>query len=155
MRPARRQSLNQAGFTLLELLVVLAILGLVTVLAYPRGGGAVVQASFRAATLGLNAQVRTTRMAAIRDNVEHTLTIDTAAKRYWSSADPAVRGLGPVTVVAATGRGLEHSVPTLSTIRFHPNGSVGDIEILLKGRGTAARVSIDWMTGGARIDWNP
>lgn len=155
MRAARRQFHDQAGFTLLELMVVLAIVGLVSVLVYPRGGGAVGQASFRAAALGLNAQVRTTRMAAIRGNTEHTLTIDAATKRYWSSVDPTVRGLAPVMVVDATGRGLEHSVPALSTIRFHPNGSVGDIDILLKGRSTAARLSIDWMTGGVRINWNP
>ena len=70
------------GFTSLELLVVLGILALATIIVMPLGGQRHSSMSLRSAAFELAAHLRATRAAAIRNNVEKALTIDTF--RAWS-----------------------------------------------------------------------
>lgn len=101
---------NTAGFTLIEMLVVLAILGLIGGLGYPRLQQAVRAQEFRTAGSGIAAALREARARAVRTArpVRFTATADGSAV----GDDGGARLQLPGAVVA-----------TVTPIIFYPDGS--------------------------------
>lgn len=94
-RPRRPASRAQAGFTLLELVLVLLVIGVMVAVAYPRfrnlGGGDV---KLEARTLigriqGLYNEATFTRR-------EHRLVFDLEAERYWGEVKAGADAFAPV-----------------------------------------------------------
>ena len=142
---------RQCGFTLVELLVVLLILGLVLVLV-PTGFDRVMP------SLGLKASVREAaavfreaRSLAVRGNRQAVVVINTEAKTYHlgSSADVYTldQGYG-VNLVAAASEQLDDST---GRIRFFPDGSSTGGRLTLSKNETKYHVVVDWLTGRAEI----
>lgn len=147
---ATHQRRFEAGFTLLELLVVLFIVGMISLMAWPRldrmPGAAVLQA----ASLQLGGQIRATRLAAIRTNRAQALTVDAAAGRYWSSVEPQPQALPPHVAVRIEGDCMARG-GGLSVISFGANGSACDATIVLTDGRRSARLTIDWLTGAIGV----
>lgn len=127
---------RQAGFTLLEMLVVLLLLGLATALVAPRLslGGAALDADTRTLAAALSAArdqaVRTGRVVEVRLDMPL----------------PGTAGLRVVGDAEWMGDGV-------ARIRFLPDGSASGADIRLSGRhGGERRVAVDWLTGRVRHD---
>lgn len=73
---------KQAGFTLLELVVVVAMLGLLTAIAMPSYAFWREQAVYRKVARELASALRETRSRAIQSNLEHRLEVDLKQKRF-------------------------------------------------------------------------
>ncbi|MBP7340173.1 GspH/FimT family pseudopilin [Niveispirillum sp.] len=134
---------RQAGFTLLEMLVVLLLLGLATALVAPRLGlgGAALDADARALSIALS----DAREQAVRTGEPVILTLDLAAP---GGTLPATAGLS-VTGDAALMQG------NTARLLFLPDGSSSGAEIRLRGKGGGERVlQLDWLTGRVRHDAN-
>ena len=131
LRPSR----NAAGFTLLEMLVVLAILGLATAFLVARGIGPGPATQARAAADAVAAALRDARGRAIRDDRFVTIAVDVPAHALRTVDAPPL--LLP--------RALE--MAGTSAIRFAPDGSSSGGQIALAGGGVRALVSVDWLTG--------
>lgn len=155
MRHERHRHHHQSGFGLLELLVVLAIVAAVAAAAYPRLGGALGRTAVQAAALQFSAQVKAARLAAISSRSLQTLTIDSVAKTYWSSADPAPYRLAQPIRIGITGFGVQQVSPGVWVIPFSPDGSAADGRIELSDGRRSAQITVDWLTGAARIVWGP
>jgi general secretion pathway protein H len=126
--------LRAAGFTLLEMLVVLAVLALA--LALVAGGGAprpAVQA--RAAADRVAAALRTARGQAILQDRQVTVALDAPGHALRVGRDAPLR-LPPT---------LDLTGPP--TIRFAPDGSSSGGRIVLAGGGRQIAVTVDWLTG--------
>ncbi|HKS89593.1 MAG TPA: prepilin-type N-terminal cleavage/methylation domain-containing protein [Stellaceae bacterium] len=80
--PAERGK-NVAGFTLVELLVVLAILALVTGLVVPRLGRSMQTAALDGAVAEIEAALRTASGLAIADDRSVVFRADSAGSGYW------------------------------------------------------------------------
>ncbi len=74
--------MTQRGFTLFELLVVLAVIGLVIAAAPPLINRGMPSLEVRAAAREIAAGMRRARSQAIHANRETRFTIDTERKRY-------------------------------------------------------------------------
>lgn len=146
---------HEAGFTLLELMIVLGILAVVAGIAMPLlhrpAGDAALMATARQIASGM----RLARAAAIRDNADHVLTVDLARRRFWVAG---------VTAPLPVASGIAVDLITLEKelvsdgqggMRFHPDGSASGGQVVLTAAGRRVTVELDWMTGHASIRRGP
>lgn len=138
--PARRHA---RGFTLLEMLVVLAVLGLALMLLVGRMPGASPAVQARAAADRVAAALRGARGRAIRDDRFVTVRLDAPAHALRVGTD-APLALPPVLAVAGT-----------PAIRFAPDGSASGGRIVLAGGGRRLAVGVDWLTGRVEVSAVP
>ena len=74
--------MRQAGVTLLELLIVIALMGIVAALVVPMFGGPVSTSELRATARQLAAGLRLARSEAVSERRETFLVVDVAGKRF-------------------------------------------------------------------------
>lgn len=140
---------RQAGFTLLEMLVVIAILGLVTGLAVPLLDRPFDSIRLQTAASELLGALRATRSAAILRGAETVLTIDVDRRTFGSPAIP-FRTLPAEMTAKLTFASIERPARSQGGFRFFPDGSSTGGDVTLSLRGRAARICVDWLTGQAR-----
>jgi general secretion pathway protein H len=132
----------RAGFTLIEMLVVLAILALVMAVMTPMLAGSRSRAELDAAAHELASALRETRSLAIREGRSESFVI--AARRFRAAGGP-LRPLAPGLALAlATARG--DAVPA-GAIRFFADGSSSGGELIVASGGRRSYVTVDWLTG--------
>lgn len=144
-----------AGFTLLELVVVLAIVALAAGIALPRLKGPPERLRLQAAAGEIGQRLRSVRAAAIASGSEQTLTFDSRARSFWTSLDPRPRSIGAGIDVAVAGPAIEQPSADHRAIRFRPDGSASDAQVTLRLGALAADVTVEWISGVARTAWRP
>lgn len=150
MRPQRdrvgRRDAPNAGFTLVELLVVLAIVAVATA-AVPRVVAGLPGVRLRAAADEMAAVLRELHGEAIRRQTATELTLDPAARVYVLSTAAAPRPLPEIVAEAAFVPAAAVPAARPAGIRFYPDGSAsGGTVRLVRGNLTAA-IGVDWLTG--------
>jgi general secretion pathway protein H len=140
---------REAGFTLLELLVVVGILALATSISWPLMRNTSVAHRLDGATSDIVATARMARAEAMRTGNEVALILDMTERRYGAPGATGPRTLpGGVAIEVQLPAGEQVS-PSSGRIRFFADGaSTGGRVILRAGTRTAA-IDIDWLTGAA------
>lgn len=136
---------RERGFTLLEMIVVLAVLSLVAGLVLSRGPQHSSALDMRLATATVSSTLRGARTRAIARNTPVGVLFDTQAGTM-KVADERWRNLPrgiAVGVTVAAGQGL--------TILFLPDGSSTGGRVELAGEGRTAQVGVDWLTGRVSV----
>jgi general secretion pathway protein H len=140
------------GFTLVETMVVLAVLALAVIVVLPQTLGARQHTALRSAANDLAAELRATRALAMRRNSEEFLVVDTATGSYSHADGTTPRTLPAGQTVTLTTIRSEQTGPGSGRIRFYPDGSATGGRIVLAGGGRTMFVTVDWLTGGTRVD---
>lgn len=138
------------GFTLIELMVVLAILGLALALSAPAFQRAFPWLQLKNAASTTVTALREARGLAIADNRETVLYIDLNSRQLRIdgarpvSLDPRLE----ITLTTATREVIRSGV---GGIRFYPDGSStgGSVELMLDRWRQV--VGIEWLTGRAHV----
>lgn len=144
-RAMTRRRGAEAGFTLVEMLAVLVILGLVVSLALARGPARNATLDGRAAAALVAQTLRSARLEAITGNRTVTVVFDTAANRFGVAGGRTTalpRGMAlSVTATAPLAAGARGG------IGFAPDGSStgGTVGLLTGGR--RFLVAVNWLTG--------
>lgn len=147
---ARRRASGAAGFTLLEMIVVLVVLGLslVLVTGYRPPWSRGFDIDTTAAELA--SQLRLVRSEAIAGNRAVALELDLPGRRYrpgTAAARPLPRGLA-IELLTITG---ERQDAADGAIRFHPDGSSTGGRIVLADESRRIAVGVDWLTGRVSV----
>lgn len=140
------------GFTLLELMVVLAIAALIASITLPNlklpGFASDAASAARQVASGL----AKARQAAIFANRESKFVLNIENRTYAIDGGPSValNGIRKVSLLTADREILSE---TEGAIRFFPDGSAGGGEItLLDETGGTAILKINWLTGRIFLD---
>lgn len=149
-RGARPDPVRREGFTLIEVIVTLAILSLALVLVAgfkpPWSSGL----GLRGTAAELAAGLRLARSEAIAGNRSVAFDIDLAGHRYSVGAGkvrplPADLSIELLTIAGESRGG------TTGDIRFHPDGSSTGGRIALVQGTRRVAVGVDWLTGRVSV----
>jgi len=139
------------GYTLMEVLVALAIIGMVLAAVPFMVGGSRPGVEVRAAAIELASALRRTRGASITGFHSETFVLDT---------DRGVYQAGSAQAEAALPEGLKLSLYTARSelegentgrIRFFPDGSATGGRITLASGANSYFVAVDWLTGAVEV----
>lgn len=142
---------GEAGFTIIEMMVVLSILAIAMSVA-PAIMAGLAGARLRAATDELIAELRETRAQAMRRDATAELVLDLPQRRYARSGRPGTHSLAEIVdaveVVPARLAQADH----LARLRFRADGTAEEARIVLRHGDSRNVVAIDWLTGRVRRD---
>lgn len=137
---------NARGFTLVEILAVVALIALAMTLVAVTVGDGLAGARVKAASRDLVAALRYTRGQAIVRRESQVLAIDVEQRRYRAPGKKWVELPKNMMMEMETARSEMESEST-GRIRFFPDGAStgGNVELSL---GEAAwRIEVNWLTG--------
>ena len=139
------------GFSLIELLVVLAIIGLMlAVLPKFIVGSPGVQ--LRAAADGLASRLRQLHESAIRGQVTTEFALDPKARTYRLSTAPAMHALPAIVSGVEVTTVAFHPGERIAHILFYPDGSSSGGAVRLRHAALSAGIRIDWLTGRVGLE---
>lgn len=141
----------EAGFTLLELMVVLSIMVLLVSQVPPLFTSGVAGARFHTAVTDIASDLRMARVTAIRTNHTADVTFDKTSRSYVVTGDKKPRHLADdvgVTITAVT-----WAVPgsAQAGFEFLPDGSSSGGELAVTQGSRRYRIVVDWLTGRVTI----
>jgi general secretion pathway protein H len=144
---------HDAGFTLVELLVVVMILAVVATMSLPLISNSSDGLRLQTATGELAAALRATRATAIVRNAETTLVID-VDRRTFRSAVVSERSFAKDIDARMTFASIAQVGRSDGGFRFFPDGSSTGGDVTLSLHGKEARICVDWVTGFVRQERN-
>jgi len=146
-----RDSCRPQGFTLLELLVALAIAALLLGLAMPGFSRGLSNVQLRTATRELASALRTAAVQAVVRGEPTALILDFEARRYRVGENGQPHELPSDLELSLVPPSGERPGSNQGPIRFYPDGSSTGGEIELRNQRLAYRVSVEWITGRVKI----
>lgn len=144
-RFGKRRRAN-AGFTLLELLVVMVILTVVATVTAVRFSGGIDQARLRAESRQLVALLRAARTEAMVSSTVTGIDSDTHDTSYLSY--PAQQRIElPEGIAIDIASQAVSSGAAQNAIRFYPDGSSSGGDIQLSSPAGSFAITVGWLTG--------
>ncbi|MFT4585033.1 MAG: general secretion pathway protein H [Gammaproteobacteria bacterium] len=139
------------GFTLVEILVVLALLAMSLSIAAPRIGNALETSRLKATSRALMATGRTARHLARNEQREVVLTVNVQQRSYRLDKLQAQKIQPATATVTIVGAQSEQMSLDETSIRFFPDGSSTGGRVSLSNDKMKFNVDFDWLTGAIAI----
>ena len=147
--PFNEGQARSAGFTLVEMLVVLAILSMAVAVSLPFAAGGGKGRGLQADARILAAMLRQARETALMTRRPATVLINLAPPGIADTDGKIVPFQAARRVTIVTAKGV--SEDPRAAIVFEPNGGSTGGDIQLSGDGRSTRVQVDWLTGAISI----
>lgn len=155
-RTSRAGSVNRgsgtAGFTLLEVICVVAIIGMIAAILLPAFPTGTSQSRLKGYAVQIASLLTADRTAAIRGHATVATRVDALARSIRSGASDQALELPADVHVAATLAARCNGRPAGGAIVFFASGMScgGVVTIARPGAGYA--IHVNWLTGGIEID---
>ncbi|MGC2459128.1 MAG: GspH/FimT family protein [Gallionellaceae bacterium] len=140
-----------AGFTMLELMVVMVLMVLVYAIVVPKISSALPGTELKSAARELAAGLRKARSQAITHKEEATLTLDVEQHHFEISGDDHSYAVSPRLDISLYTAQSELSQDKVGAIRFYPDGSSTGGRISVSFGERKYQVDVDWLTGQVTI----
>ena len=144
--PSRRQGARDrtGGFALIETMLALVVIGLIALLALPRGLAGSTTGTVRSTALKVASLVRVDRNAALRSGRPVATILDTSHRILRAGASGAVVDLSAIPVLVRPA--------DLSGFRFMPDGTSSGGTIVLGSGAKVYRIAVNPVTAGVDVD---
>ncbi|PPJ41749.1 type II secretion system protein GspH [Pseudoxanthomonas sp. KAs_5_3] len=139
-----------AGFTLLETLLVLALMAAAALLAAMAFTGGLEGIKLRSESKEIAAQLRYTRARAIATGEPQRFRIDPRGHRWEAAGDHRGR-IDPALAVSFTGARQAQARAGEGAILFFPDGGATGGRVTLTAERAAWSVDVAWLTGEVRV----
>jgi len=138
------------GVSLLEMLLVIALLAAISVLAAGAMSGGFTGMQLRSEAKQITAQLRFTRTRAIATGVPRRFTIDPQA-RTWSAPDNRHGEIPKKLGISFTGAREVQPQRGEGAIVFFPDGASTGGRVQLSAKKSAMNIDVTWLTGEVRL----
>ena len=143
MRPCR-----PAGFTLIEIMVVLMVMGVVAAMVVPMMlGTGVSTTALRSAAREVAAGLRLARSEAVAHRRETVLTLDLSDRSFVVDRDPRRHALPHELELKLYTAQRDLVSESVGAVRFFPDGGSTGGRVTLASGDRKFDVDIDWLTG--------
>jgi general secretion pathway protein H len=142
---------TQSGVTLLELLIVIALMAFIAGIALPMFGGPISTSELRSTARQLAAGLRLARSEALAERRETFLVLDVAGKRFKVDRDPAEHRLPSRVDLKLFTAQNDLVNESIGSIRFFPDGGSNGGRITVASGPRKFEVDVDWLTGRVAI----
>ncbi|MBR0757068.1 prepilin-type N-terminal cleavage/methylation domain-containing protein [Bradyrhizobium jicamae] len=145
------RSRGEAGFALIEILCVLAIIGMLAAIILPSIPRTTTRARLESLAVETAALLKADRSAALRRRIQVATLVDAPSRAIRSGASGRVLRLPADVTMDATlaARCADRSAG--SSIDFFPSGMSCGGTIALARPGMGYEVRVNWLTGGVEI----
>lgn len=143
--------MRQAGVTLLELLIVIALMAIIAALVVPMFGGPVSTSELRATARQLAAGLRLARSEAVSERRETFLVVDVAGKRFKVDREAREHALSSKVDLKLFTAQNDLVSENVGSIRFYPDGGSNGGRITVASGARKFDVDVDWLTGRVAI----
>ncbi len=139
-----------AGFSLLEMLLVMALVAVASLLAVAAFGGGMQGMKLRAGAREVAAQMRFARAVAISSGRPQDVVIDPQARR-WEGAKGRSGDLPDGGEIVFTGAREVAVDGGKGAVRFFPDGAATGGRVRMLANGGGWDVDVGWLTGEVRV----
>lgn len=152
---SRSRDFTQAdGFTLFELIVVVAIMALILAMIANRGSPVSPSTHARGAIRSISGALRTARSEAMMSNRPVFFNLDATNRRYWWGGQPPATLPADLSVALLTAS--DQAVgDSAGRIRFDPDGGSTGGRVAIATRDRTWWVGVDWLSGRVSIVEKP
>lgn len=143
--------MRRNGFTMMELLIVLAIMAVVATVSIPLMGGGVSNSALKGAARELASGLRFARSEAVAKRHETFVAIDLAGRRFKVADDPVEHSLPKEAELKLFTAQSDLVSDTTGAIRFFPDGGSNGGRITIASGERKYDIDVDWLTGRVSI----
>jgi general secretion pathway protein H len=143
--------MRRNGFTMMELLIVLAIMAIVATVSIPLMGGGVSNSALKGAARELASGLRFARSEAVSKRHETFVAIDLAGRRFKVADDPVEHSLPKEAELKLFTAQSDLVSDTTGAIRFFPDGGSNGGRITIASGERKYDIDVDWLTGRVSI----
>jgi general secretion pathway protein H len=140
------------GLTLLEILIVLALMATIAAIAVPVFSGGVSNAELKSSAREIAAGLRFARSEAIAGKRDTVVVYDLARRTFVVDRDPREHALPRGVEMKLTGAQSDIVNEHVGAIRFFPDGGSNGGRVTIAAGERKFDVDIDWLTGRVAIN---
>jgi prepilin-type N-terminal cleavage/methylation domain-containing protein len=155
-----RTSILRKGFSLIELLIVIAVIMIMAAASFPMVQSTISYMRLRAAAASVSGTIQSTRYQAISSGFPYRVAFDSASGKFQVASDPTASGtFGNVgSLVPFAGSGANVVLGASTTLQFSPSGKVtftaGASPMVLTYSGRTATITVS-NYGNVNVKYTP
>ena len=139
------------GVTLLELLVVMALMGLIAAMAVPMFGSGVSSTELKSSARQVAAGLRFARSEAVATRSETRMWLDLEKRAFRVDHDPRQHNLPAGLEMKLFTAQNDIADEKVGSIRFYPDGGSNGGRVTLAAGERKFEIDVDWLTGRVAI----